>query len=64
MIQKARENAKRSQHIKRLPQLAGKVTNYIYPWEDDFFLVAYHDYDQSMDIIFTDQDKFEVEFPK
>jgi hypothetical protein len=26
--------------------------------------VAYHDYDQSMDIIFTDQDKFEVEFPK
>ena len=49
--------------IRKLPQLNDKIVRFVYPDADgNFFLVACHDYDQFLDIIYSETDKCEVDF--
>ena len=49
--------------IRKLPQLNDKIVRFVHPDPDgNFFLVACHDYDQNLDIVYSETDKFEVDF--
>ena len=54
---------KSSATVRQVPQLKNQIVRFIYNTEDgDFFLVACHNYDQSLDILYSEEHNFKVEF--
>ena len=50
-------------NVRQLPQLKNQIVRYINLAEDgSFFLVACHEYDQSLDILYSEDFNFKVEF--
>ena len=55
---------KRGTVIRKLPQLKNKTVRYISEDNDCFYFIACYDYDQSLDVVYSEKNIFPVEFSR
>lgn len=62
LLEEEKTNASQSS-VRQLPQLKNKIVRYIYPDEvGNFLLVAHQDYDTHLDILYSEESNFRIQF--